>query len=78
MKVFEGTSDIQIYDREKRKILRKTIKIDKKKFGTGTFYNGCRTFYCMEKLYISGGKDTSGEKKAFWSYDIKEGKLEKL
>lgn len=78
VKVFEGTSDIQIYDREKRKILRKTIKIDKKKFGTSTFYNGCRTFYCMEKLYISGGKDTSGEKKAFWSYDLKEGKLEKL
>lgn len=78
IRVFEGTSDIQIYDREKRKIIRKTLKIDKKKFGTTVFYNGCRTYYCMEKLYISGGKDSNGEKKSFWTYDMKEGKLEKL
>ena len=78
VRVFEGTSDIQIFDREKRKIIRKTIKIDKKKFGTSVFFNGCRTFFCMEKLYISGGKDTNGDKNSFWSYDIKEDKLEKL
>lgn len=78
VKVFEGTSDIQIYDRDKRKIIRKTIKIDKRKFGTSVFHNGCRTFYCMDKLYISGGKDFSGEKCSFWSYDLKESKLEKL
>ena len=32
----------------------------------------------MDKLYITGGKDNKGDKKAFWCYDIKEGKLEKL
>lgn len=32
----------------------------------------------MDKLYISGGKDTSGDKKAFWAYDLKQDKLEKL
>lgn len=78
IKVFEGTSDIQIFDREKVKIIRKTIKIDKKIFGTTVFPNGCRTFFCLDKLYISGGKDYSGDRKSFWVYDIKEGKLEKL
>lgn len=78
IKVFEGTNEVLVYDRVKRKMFKKAIKIDKKKFGTSTFYIGCRTFYCADKLYISGGKDTNGDKRCFWSYSLKEDKLEKL
>lgn len=78
VKVFEGTNEIQIYDRTMRKIIRKPVKIDKKKFGTTVFPNGCRTYYCIDKLYVSGGKDINGEKKSFWSYNVKDDKLEKL
>lgn len=78
IKIFEGTCDIQIFDRVQRKIVRRAVKLDKKKLGTNVFPNGCRTYYSAGKLYISGGKDISGDKNLFWSYCLKEDKIEKL
>lgn len=78
IRIFEGTADIQIYDRDKRKIIRKTIEIDKKIFGSSTFHIGSRTFFTGDRLYITGGKDINGDKRAFWVYNISENKLLKL
>ena len=78
VKVIEGSNEIHIYKKIYKKLIKKNIPIDKKTYGTDIFYNGCRTFFSNEKLYISGGKDTLGDKKIFWMYDIKKDKLEKL
>ena len=78
LRIYEGSADIQIYDREKRKLIRNTVEIDKKKFGSNIFPDGCRHHYNGEKLYITGGKDGTGEKKLFWLYSIKDNKLTKL
>ena len=78
VKVFEGTNELQIYDRDKRKLIRKSIALDKKVHGSSIFLDGCRTFYVSDKLYINGGKDSHGDKNVFWLYNIKDNKLSKL
>lgn len=78
IKIFEGTNEVQIYDRDKRRLIRKSIQIDKKDFGTSVFLYGSRTFYHSEALYISGGKDMNEDKNYFWIYNIKDNKLSVL
>lgn len=78
VKVFEGTNEIQIYDRENRKLIRKQVQLDKKIHGSTVFLNGCRTYYFADKLYISGGRDLNEDKNFFWLYNLKDSKLSKL
>lgn len=78
VKIFEGTNEIQIYDRSNMKLVKKAIPLNKKVHGTNVFLDGCRTFYHADKLYISGGKDKTGDKNIFLLYDIKENKVSKL
>jgi len=78
IKLFEGTNEIQIYDREKRKLTKKQVNLDKKIHGSSCFLSGSRIYYSKDKLYITGGKDTNDEYKIFWFYNIKENKMTKL
>ena len=45
VKIFEGTNEIQIYDRSNMKLVKKAIPLNKKVHGTNVFLDGCRTFY---------------------------------
>lgn len=78
IKLFEGTNEIQIYCREKRKLIKKSILMDKKHFGMTCFPSGSRTFYTKDRVYITGGKDCNQEYKLFMFYSIKENKLYRL
>lgn len=78
VKVIEGTNEVMIYSRNKRKIKRKKVNIEKLRFGTSIFPLGCRSITYNGKVYISGGKDLKGDKSLFWCYNIKEDKLSKL
>ena len=78
VKIFENTNEIQVYDREKRKLIRKQIPLEKKQFGSNVFLHGCRTFYHVDKLYITGGRDSHEDKNYFWLFNFKENKLTRL
>ncbi len=78
IKIFEGTNEVQIYDREHRKLIKKAIPFDKKQHGSSVFLYGCRTYYHADKLYICGGRDSSGDKNFFWLFNFKENKLSRL
>ena len=78
IKLYEGTGDIQIYCRDKRKILKKSLILDKKIHGISCFPSGARTFYIKDRVYITGGKDCIQEYKIFLFYSIKENKIYRL
>lgn len=78
IKLFEGTNEIQIYCREKRKLIKKSLFMDKKIHGISVFPSGSRTFYTKDRVYITGGKDCTQEYKIFMYYCIKDNKLYKL
>jgi len=78
IRVIEGTNEITIYSREKRKIIKKKINLDIITFGTTKFPIGCRYLLNSGNIYISGGKDMKGDKSIFWCYNIKEDKIQKL
>lgn len=78
VRVFEGTNEVQIYDRDHRKLIKKAAPLDKKIHGSNVFLNGCRTYYHADKLYITGGRDANEDKNYFWLYSLKDNKLSKL
>lgn len=78
IKLFEGTNELLLYCRDKRKLVRKTISIEKKIHGISHFLAGSRTFYTKDRVYITGGKDCNQEYKVFLFYSIKENKLYRL
>lgn len=78
IRINEGTNEMLIYSREKRKMVKIKVPIDKKTFGTTKFALGCRYILNGGNVYISGGKDFFGEKNYFWSYNIRENRLIKL
>lgn len=78
VKVVEGTNVLVIYDREKLTIRKIHVKFDKKKLGCAVFLPGCRIYKNQEKVFFSGGKDITGDRKLFLAYNIKENKLIRL
>jgi hypothetical protein len=78
VKVFEGTNEVQIYDRANMRLLKRAVPFDKKAHGTNIFLDGCRTYYHADKLYISGGRDQQGDKNLFLLYSVKDNKVSKL
>lgn len=75
IKIFDGTNEIQVFSREKRKIIKQIVNLSKKEFGFNVFPCGSRMFYYKDKAYITGGKDINQEYKVFLMYSIKENKL---
>lgn len=78
VKVFEGTNEVQIYDRANMRLLKRAVPFDKKAHGTNIFLDGCRTYYHADKLYISGGRDQQGDRNLFLLYSVKDNKVSKL
>lgn len=78
VKIFEGTNEVQIYDRQNMRLIKRAIPFDKKAHGTNIFLDGCRTYYFADKLYISGGRDQQGDKNLFLLYSVKENTVTKL
>ena len=78
VRIFEGTNEIQYFDREHRKLVKRKIPIDKKEYGSNVFLHGCRIYYHLEKLYICGGKENGEDKNYFWLFNFKDNKITKL
>lgn len=78
VKIIEGTNKLIIYDREKSTIRKIKVEFDKSKLKCTCFLPGCRIFKNQDKVFISGGRDISGDKKLFLIYNIKENKLIRL
>ena len=79
IRVFEGTNEVQIYDKINMKLVKKHVPLDKKKHGTNIFLDGCRTFFQQDRLYITGGKDKKGvDNNLFLMYNVKDGTVTKL
>lgn len=78
VRIFEGTNEVQIFDRLNMRLIKKAIPFDKKVHGTNIFLDGCRTYYHADKLYISGGRDQNGDKSIFLLYNVKDNKVTKL
>ena len=79
IKILEGTNEIQIFCREKRKLIKKVIPFNKSTHGVSYFPLGCRTYISRERMYITGGKDhKNNDLKIFLIYNFKDDKLTKL
>lgn len=76
-KIIEGTNEIHVYNRKERKIQKLKVAFDKKS-GTNHFYVGSRFVSYQDKVYITGGKDSIGEKASFFYYDLKSKKLTRM
>lgn len=77
-KIIEGTDELLLFDKENAKMNKIKLPFDKKKHLINCFLPGCRSVLQNDFLYITGGKDSLEEKKAFLAYNIKENKLIKL
>ena len=78
VKVIEGTDEIHIYYKNTKRLEKRKIEIDPKKFNTKVFFKGSRWCHLQGKLYICGGKDFNGDKNIFMVYNFKENKLTRL
>jgi len=78
-KPIPGKSEIQVYDRKARNIIKKNVKFDKNKHKYLNFLNGCRSVLIKDKLYIFGGVDKENNTtKVAWVYYIKENNLKPI
>ena len=55
-----GTNQIQIYDFDTKKIIKKTINLTKEEHGYSLFPEGCRHILLDNNLFITGGTDVYG------------------
>jgi len=78
VKVIEGTNEIHIYNKETKKLEKHKVELNVKKLNTKVFYKGCKSALVNGKVYISGGKDFSGDKTLFLVYNINEKKISRL
>ena len=78
-KPIPGKTEIQIYDRKTRNIIKKNVKFDKNKHKYLYFLTGCRSVLIKDKLYILGGVDKENNiAKVAWMYYIKENELKPM
>ena len=73
-----GTNEIQIYDRKKRILIRKKVRLDKQNHGYSKFLDGIRYLVVNDKMYITGGRDEVQDYKVVLSYDLKDFTLKRL
>ncbi len=55
-----GTNQIQLYDLNTKKIVKKVINLTKEEHGYALFPEGCRHILLRNNLYITGGTDMYG------------------
>ena len=78
-KPIPGKTEIQVYDRKSRNIIKKNIKFDKNKHKYLNFLIGSRSVLVKDKLYIFGGLDKENNAtNVAWVYCIKENDLKPL
>ena len=71
-----GKTEIMVYDRKSRNMIKKSVKFEKSKHKYTNFLNGCRSCLIKDKLYIFGGVDEENTTtKVAWVYYIKENEL---
>lgn len=74
-----GKSEIQIYDRKTRNIIKKNVKFDKNKHKYVYFLTGCRCVLIKDRLYIFGGVDKENNiTNVAWVYYLKENELKPM
>lgn len=78
IKVLEGSDEIHIYYKNSKRLEKRKIEFDVKKFNTKVFFKGCRWCHVQGKVYICGGKDFNGDKVLFMVYNLKDNKLTRL
>lgn len=74
----ERTNEIHIFDRKKRTLVKKRVKLNKKMHGYATFLDGMRYVLVNDKLFITGGRDDKMEYVTVLTYDIKEDHLKRI
>ena len=78
-KPIPGKTEIQVYDRKSRNIVRKNVKFEKNKHKYLNFLTGCRSVLIKDKLYILGGVDKENNTtNVAWVYYIKENDLKPM
>lgn len=71
-----GTNQIQIFDQNTKKIIKKTTSLKKDEHGYSIFPDGCRHILIDNILYLTGGNNNCGH--IVLSYDIMSNKLTRL
>ena len=75
-KPIPGKTEIMVYDRKSRNMIKKIIKFEKSKHKYMNFLTGCRSILIKDKLYIFGGvDDENNATKIAWVYYLKENEL---
>jgi hypothetical protein len=77
-RALEGTNDIMIYDKRNKRVVKKSLKLQKNPHGYTKFPIGCRSLLLGDKLYITGGKDESSEYANVLIYDRKTNALKRI
>lgn len=78
-KIIEGTNEINLYNKLTKTLEKIKVTFEaNKQYGTKTFYKGCRFQLINGKIYICGGKDSSGDKHLFMVYSLTDHRLHKL
>ena len=71
-----GTNQIQIFDQNTKKIIKKSTSLKKDEHGYSIFPDGCRHILINNILYLTGGNNKCGH--IVLSYDIISNKLTRL
>ena len=77
-KVIEGTNEIQIYEKNNKKMVKYYIKLTKNPLGYTKFPIGCRSLLIGDKLYISGGRDEYNEYPNVLIFDRKTQNIKRI
>ncbi|MCQ2820053.1 MAG: hypothetical protein MJ252_22530 [archaeon] len=77
-KIIEGTNTVIIYEKGSKRVTRKNIELVKNPIGYTVFPVGCRCLLLNGKLYITGGKDETGEHPNVLIYDLEREKLKRI
>ena len=79
VRVIEGSDEIHLYHNNTKKIEKIKVNLEENRgLKIKNFYIGCRWILIQGKIYICGGKDTCGDKKLCFVYNIHDKKLLKL
>lgn len=85
VKLIEGSDEIHFYLKNKKKIEKHKVSFENIASNTSqtsqipkSFYIGCRFLLHQNKIYITGGKDSNGDKRTCFVYNIQEKKLIKI
>lgn len=78
VRIKEGGQRIMVYDRERMKKTVMSVKFNKKTHGIDYFPVGCRYYYHMDRVYITGGKVNNECINSVFCFVVREKKLMKM